>query len=110
MENFLLNIPSSPIGWVGLFLTGAVSTLLFLNRVRAYDLKILREGNQDLRTAHEDNVSKITVLEKTVADFCKKVEKLETKNKTFEDLIITSLKEYFVDNPNIAKTLKKQLR
>ena len=107
MENFLLNIPSSPIGWIGLFFTGAASAALFLNRVRTYDLKILRESNQDLRTAHDDNSSKIATLEKTVDDLYKKVKVLEETNKTLEDLVILALKQYFTNNPGMAKDLKK---
>ena len=109
MEQFLMNLPNSPIGWIALFFTGVASALLFINTVRRNDLTILRESNKDLRDSLSDNEKKLNELEKRVEQLTAEVKILEGKNKTLQELVATALKEYFIGNPEVAIKLNQKL-
>lgn len=69
-------------------------------------MTILRNANKDLRDTLEDNNGRIMILENEVKTLNVKVESLEKRNKTLEDLVITALKQYFFENPKVASQLK----
>lgn len=109
MEQFLTNLPNTPLGWIALFFTGVVSALVFINTVRRNDLTTLRDSNKDLRDALADNEKKLNTLEERVNLLRAELKVLEGKNKTLQELVATALKEYFVDNPKIAIELNQKL-
>ena len=102
MDVIFHSLPSTPIGWFAFILVGALGGISFLSRVRANDLKILRQTNQD-------QGERIKLLEAAVSRLEEHVRNLEGQNKTLDDLVVTALKYYFMENPNIASELKAKV-
>jgi predicted nuclease with TOPRIM domain len=110
IEDFLVHLPSTPIGWLSLFFAGVVASLLLMNRVRSNDLTVLRTSNQDLRDALEDNIKKTTEMEVRIEELDKRIKELQGQNKTLQDIVTSALKQYFIENPGEARKLNKQLQ
>lgn len=83
-----------------------VAIAFIFSKIRENDMTILRNANKDLRDTLEDNNGRIMILENEVKTLNVKVESLEKRNKTLEDLVITALKQYFFENPKVASQLK----
>lgn len=102
MDTIFTSLPHTPIGWFALFLVGALGGISLLSRVRANDLKILRQTNQD-------QGARIELLEKAVKDLQAHIKVLEHQNQTLDDLIVVALKHYFLENPSVASGLKTKI-
>lgn len=102
MDVIFNSLPNTPIGWFALILVGALGGISFLSRVRANDLKILRQTNQD-------QGARIKLLEDAVARLQDHVKILEQQNKTLDDLVVIALKHYFLENPEVASNLKTKI-
>ncbi len=72
-------------------------------------MKILRDANQDLRERLDDKGKEIKELQDNFKILEAKVDVLEKRNRTLEDLMVTALKQYFYEHPDIAKTMQKAI-
>lgn len=106
MENLLLEIPTTPLGFFAMLLGIIAGVVWLASRVRREDLKLLRESNDDLRKAHEDNEKQILVLKEEVGYLKMEVQKLKSEKKNLETLVIEALELYFQRNPKEALKLK----
>lgn len=102
MEQFITTLPTTLLGWITLFITVSGSIIFLMSKVRKTDLELLRGANTDLRNSLDD-------LRKEVDQLKTQVKGLENRNKTLEDLAITALKQYFFENPVVAKQMKEVL-
>lgn len=73
-------------------------------------MQILRQSNDDLRSAHDDNTKKIEELQIQVKELSVKVQVLETTNKTLEDLVKGALADFFTHNPKMAFEIAKVIQ
>lgn len=81
----------------------AISGLIYLvSKVRANDMKILRETNRD-------QGDRISLLEKSVKRLEDQIIDLQHKNQTLNDLVVVALKQYFFENPKVADSMKQVL-
>ena len=110
MEQFLLSLPNSLLGWVatGFLVLGGL--ILFFNKTRREDSEVLRTSNDDLRKRMDDQDKTMDSLKVEVAKLTRRVEELMTENKSFEDLIVLALDHYFQSNPAIAIEMKGRLK
>lgn len=109
MENFLNAIPTTFAGWIGSMVFIVLATFYLISRIRKNDMQLLRDANRDLRASLEDNKTKISQMHNEVKTLGEKVSDLEKKNKTLQDLVITALKQYFFENPIVAKNIKNKI-
>ena len=107
MSELVSILPSTLIGWIATVLATGASVTFIFSRVRQNDMTLLRQTNEDLRAAHNDNTEKIEVLQKQVDELCGKVKVLEKTNKTFEDIITVALKQFFETNPQMAVEMQE---
>lgn len=110
MENFILELPNTPIGFFGLILGVVFLTLIFVNRIRSNDLVTLRQSNEDLRASIEDKGHKIDELMAEMTLLRKEFEELTTRHSIFESLIVKALSMYFTENPTVATDIKDKVR
>ena len=110
MENFVLQLPNTPLGFFGLVLGVIFLTLIFVNRVRSNDLTTLRQSNEDLRASIDDKGRKIDELMLEITQLRRDFEELTTKHNSFESLIVKALTHYFEENPTTATELKSKVR
>jgi hypothetical protein len=99
METFISQIPTTPIGWLTLFLVSISASVYLGSRIRKNDMEILRSTNKD-------QYDRIILLETSVERLSKCVIELQSKNKTLEDLVVVALKEYYFEHPTIAVDIK----
>lgn len=83
----------------------AVGITYIFSQIRSNDMKILRDSNEDLRKSLADNDAKTLKLETQVKELTSKVDILEKRNRTLEDLVVTALKQFFFENPKMAKDI-----
>lgn len=102
MDEIIKSLPNSLLGWFSFVLVGFLGVVSFLSRVRANDLKILRQTNID-------QGARIKLLEDAVARLQEHVKTLEQQNKTLDDLVVIALKHYFLENPEVASSLKTKI-
>lgn len=102
MEGFITSVPQTPIGWITILLIVIGSLSVFFSKKRQEDMLTLRNFNADL-------LSKIEYMQKDLDTLKGQVDTLEKQNKTLEDLVIISLKQYFFENPMVAKDLKEKI-
>lgn len=109
MEQFITGVPTTLIGWIMtiLFTVGAV--LYFGSKVRRNDMEVLRNANSDLRSTLDDNSKEIITMRTQIDLLILKVADLEKRNKTLEDLVVVALKQYFFENPTLAKDIQKKV-
>lgn len=107
MSEIISVLPTTLLGWIATVLTTGASVIIIFSRIRNSDMQILRQSNEDLRLAHDDNTQKINELQKTVKELCDKVKVLETTNKTLEDLVKSALEHFFKENPKMAFEIAK---
>lgn len=103
--NNLLNSSTIP-AWFLLAVSIILGVLYLLSRVRREDLQTLRDSNQDLRDAINDNNKHIAQLETKVNMLGDQVKILNTQNSEMIDLIVRALTIYFHDNPAIAQLMQ----
>jgi len=99
MEGFINQIPTTPIGWLALFVVAVSASVYLASKVRANDMKILRDTNKD-------QYDRIILLESKVKQLESCVVALQNKNKTLEDLVVVALKEYYFEHPTVAVEIK----
>ena len=109
MEQFITGIPTTLIGWIMTILFTGGSVLYFGSRVRRNDMQVLREANKDLRGTLEDNSNELLKMRGQIDLLMSKVADLEKRNKTLEDLVVVALKQYFFENPTLAKDIQKKV-
>lgn len=107
MDTLITQIPTTLTGIFALVLVIIAGGIYLANRIRSGDLQLLRETNEDLRKAHNDNDEKIKKLIEDVKSLTEKVAKLEHEKKGLETLVIEALELYFQRNPEQAKKLRK---
>lgn len=96
-----IQLPSNLYGWLALIAI-IISSVLFIGR---NDIKAIRENASDLRSILEDKDKEINLMKVQLQELMVKVEVLEKRNRTLEDLVVTALKQYFFENPKVAGTL-----
>lgn len=115
--NTILDLPTTLLA-IGTLFGGAVVGLLYVVGL------IGGKREKNIRTAEEANEyvikslqEKIIILEEKTADqqrvieqHTKEIEFLKGQNKTLEELVVKALSEYFSNNPEIAKKLKKDYK
>lgn len=102
MEQFISQIPTTPLGWFALFIIAVSASVYLASKTRANDMKILRDTNKD-------QYDRILLLEAKVKTLESHVQELQHRNKTLEDLTIVALKEYFFEHPTVAVDMKEKL-
>lgn len=110
MEQFILALPNTFIGWISSILVVIGGVVLLFNRIRNEDLKTLREANGDLRLTLSDNAKKMTELDEAIKSLAEKVLILENEKKTIQDLVILALEAYFENNPSEALKTKTKIK
>lgn len=92
-------IPQTPIGWISLIVLVIIAIFYAVSKIRANDMKILRDTNKD-------QGDRITLLEAAVLRLETQVIDLQHQNKTLNDLVVVALKQYFFENPTVAAQMK----
>jgi hypothetical protein len=110
MEQFILALPNTLIGWISSILVVIGGVVLLFNRIRNEDLKTLRESNSDLRLTLSDNTKKMIELDEALKMLTEKVLVLENEKKTIQDLVILALEAYFENNPSEALRVKTKVK
>lgn len=110
MEQFILALPNTLIGWISSILVVIGGVVLLFNRIRNEDLRTLREANSDLRLTLSDNTKKMTELDEALKMLTEKVLILENEKKTIQDLVILALEAYFENNPSEALRVKTKVK
>jgi plasmid maintenance system antidote protein VapI len=110
MEQFILALPNTFIGWISSILVVIGGVVLLFNRIRNEDLRTLREANSDLRLTLSDNTKKMTELDEALKMLTEKVLILENEKKTIQDLVILALEAYFENNPSEALRVKTKVK
>lgn len=106
MEQIITSIPNSLAGFlVTVFITVA-SFITIFSKIRKDDMSTLREANKDLRDSISDGEKRMKLLESEVSRLIEKVDFLDKRNKTLEQLVISALEQYFTDNPAIANRIQ----
>lgn len=102
MEQFLNQIPTTFVGWLStiIFMLGTI--FIFWGRKHSGDLETLRATNKD-------QGDRIEVLEKAVERLESEVKELKQQNKTLEDVVVVALKQFFFENPSLAKDLQEKV-
>lgn len=110
MEQFLTALPTTIIGWISTIIVVVGAVLYLISRVRRNDMKVLREANDDLRKRDEDRTKEMQEMHIEIATLIAKVDVLEKRNKTLEDLVVVALKQYFFENPSMAGQIEKAIK
>lgn len=110
METFLTQIPNSFASWIGALVIVAGGITYFFKTVRAKDLEELRKFNKDLLDRTDFLQGKVENLEKNNKELNSKVEALQEHNRTLADLVVTALKQYFFENPDVAKNMQALIK
>lgn len=100
-----IQLPNSIYGWLAIVAV-IISSILFIKR---NDIKAIRENASDLRSILEDKDKEINLMKIQLQELIGKVEVLEKRNRTLEDLVVTALKQYFFENPKVAGTLQDKV-
>lgn len=97
-----IQLPNSIYGWfaIGAFI---ISAILFIRRS---DIKAIKENADELRKILLDKEKEMIGMHNEIELLKGKVDFLEKTNKTLEDLVVVALKQYFLENPNLAKQFK----
>lgn len=103
MENFISQIPTTPLGWFSTFLVILAGAIYLVSKVRKDDLETVRSNNLDLRASLND--MRIEMDEMKV-----KIAELESKNSTLNEIFSAALDRYFRDNPEVVKEYQKLLK
>ncbi len=83
---------------------------MLFNKLRNEDLKTLRNSNEDLRHALQDNEKRMDDLQKGVQFLKERVLLLESEKKTIQDLVLSALEMYFMNNPQEALKTRTRVR
>lgn len=109
MEQFLMSLPNTFIGWISTIFLIIGSFSFYWRYRRNEDLKLLRDTNKDqgdrievLETKSRDQDNNIVLLQA-------QVKLLETQNKTLEDLMVIALKQYFFEHPDVASRMQEKI-
>lgn len=105
MESLLTTIPNTFTGWIITLILSIGGVSYVFKNVRARDMKELRDFNHDLLQKTDYLEKKVEALEKDNKELNSKVKSLEKHSKTLEDLVVTALKQFFLENPQLAKDL-----
>lgn len=85
------------------FLAGMGASFAFLiSKYREKDMATLRATNKD-------QGDRIKLLEDAVSRLEGQVESLEKTNKTLDDLVMTALKQYFFEHPDLARSMQEKV-
>lgn len=109
MEQFVTGIPTTLIGWMGTISIVILGGIYLVSRIRKNDMEVLRSANIDLRASLDDNSRELVQMRSEINTLMIKVSDLEKKNKTLEDLVVVALKQFFFENPTVAKDLHKKI-
>lgn len=109
MENFITGIPTTLVGWMGTIFVVILSGIYLVSRIRKNDMEVLRAANVDLRASLDDNSKELAQMRSEINTLMTKVSDLERQNKTFEDLIVVALKQFYFEHPEVANDLKGKL-
>ena len=109
MEQFILSSPTTLIGWIGTVFIVILGSIYLMSRVRKNDMEVLRNANVDLRASLDDNAKELSQMRTEIDILMTKVSDLERQNKTFEDLIVVALKQFYFEHPEVANDLKGKL-
>lgn len=109
MNELLQSLPTTLVGWIAAILATSSSILFIFSKIRKNDMDILRQSNVDLRAAIDDNQRALEKMHDNIIILNGKVADLEKKNKTLEDLVVVALKQYFFENPTLAKDIQKKI-
>lgn len=110
MDQLLTSLPSTFLGWVSSLLIIFGGVIVLFNRLRNEDLKTLRNSNDDLRHALQDNEKRMDNLQNSVQFLKERVMLLESEKKTIQDLVLSALESYFMNNPQEAMKTKTRVR
>lgn len=102
MEQFLSGIPTTFTGWLASLIVVVGGIFLFWGKKRSGDLETLRATNRD-------QGDRINLLEEAVERLQVEVKELKHQNKTLEDLVVVALKQFFFENPKLAKDINEKL-
>lgn len=102
MDKLFGILPASIIGWSAIVIAVIASITYLISKIRANDMKILRDTNRD-------QGDRIALLEAAVERLTMQVDGLEKKNKTLEDLVMTALKQYFFEHPDVAQRMQEEI-
>lgn len=100
-----IQLPTNLYGWLAIVAV-IISSILF---IKHNDIKAIRENASDLRSILEDKDKEINLMKIQLQELIGKVEVLEKRNRTLEDLVVTALKQYFFENPKVAGTLQDKV-
>lgn len=103
MENFIAQIPTTPIGWFSTFIVILAGAIYLMSKIRKDDFETLRSSNLDLRASLND--MRIEMDEMKI-----KLTELESKNGTLNEVFSAALDRYFRDNPEVVKEYQKLLK
>lgn len=106
MDTLIFQLPNSIYGWIAV----AAAILGGIVFIRQQGLKSVYEANKELRQIVEDRAKEIETMKVAIKDLQDQVAVLQKANKTFEDLIITALKQYFFENPTQAKLMEEMVK
>ena len=106
MEQIITSLPSTPLGFILTILVTVVSFMTLFSKIRKDDMNTLREANKDLRDSISDGEKRMKLLEAEVSQLIEKVDFLDKRNKTLEQLVVVALEKYFTDNPSIASRIQ----
>jgi len=109
MNEIVTILPSTLVGWIATVLATVASVAFIFSKVRERDMSMLRQSNDDLRAAHDDNTRVINEMNVKITTLERKVVDLEKHNQTLEDLVVTALKQFFSENPKLAKEIKDKI-
>jgi flagellar biosynthesis/type III secretory pathway M-ring protein FliF/YscJ len=108
MEGLITDLPNTIYGWVVLFGFGVFTVIQLVLLVRRNDIKILRDSNNDLRSAIQDSERRISELTRAVENLEKEVKRLKENNTFLQEIVSKSLAVYFEVNPReVAKIANK---
>lgn len=103
--NIPISFPTDIYGWIAVVAI-VIAGIFF---VRGRDIKRIRENAEDLRAIVDDKTKEIDSLRAEMKIMQVRIDELEKRNRTLEDLVIVSLKQYFFENPDVAIGVKEKV-
>lgn len=108
MEQFLTDIPSTPMGWIAVIAL-IISAGLYIRRT---DIKSIKErlgesekANDELRKRLDDKDEENRGMRIELETVKTKMDVLDKQHRTIQDLVVTALKQYFFENPTVANNM-----
>lgn len=109
MDQFLTGVPTTIIGWISTIILVIAAIIYTFSKIRANDLKILRDTNKDQGDRIKVLEDNATTQNQAIELLQAQVKLLETRNKTLEDLVTIALKQYFFEHPDISSSMQDKI-